>query len=73
MHLANPPIPTKCYKDPEDGFVIIGPRNFTTMRTKMGKVGKSCTFGGQIPYREDDYNRKKMFYKAELHYHNSMV
>jgi hypothetical protein len=52
------PKPKKCYKDPEEG-VLIGPRNFTTKPLRRGKVGPGTTFGGKIPYMEDDYNRKK--------------
>ena len=53
---------------------MIGPRNFTTIPMKKGKVGKLTYFGGQIPYKEDDVygNRKKMI-KSELDYHNSKV
>lgn len=52
------PKPKKCYKDPEEG-VLIGPRNFTTKPLRRGKVGPGTTFGGKVPYVEDDYNRKK--------------
>ena len=53
----------KDYKD-EEGRVVIGPRNFTTIPMKRGKVGKLTYFGGQIPYKEDDtYGNKKKLIK----------
>ena len=41
--------------------VLIGPRNIMTNPIKRGMVGKQVTFGGKIPYVEDDYNRPKYF------------
>jgi len=38
---------------------MIGPRNLLTNPPKAGIVGKNTTFGGMIPYMEDDYNRPK--------------
>ena len=50
----------KNFRDAEDnGAVIIGPRNILTMPPKVGRVGKSTSFGGKIPYTEDDFNRPK--------------
>jgi hypothetical protein len=39
------------------------------MPPKAGKVGKRTTFGGNIPYTEDDYNYKKVLLRKELEYH----
>jgi len=39
------------------------------MPPKSGKVGKRTTFGGNIPYKEDDYNYKKVLLRKELEYH----
>lgn len=66
------PKPKKCYKDKEEG-VLIGPRNFTTKPLKRGRVGPGTSFGGKIPYMEDDYNRKKELLRKELAFHNSKV
>lgn len=42
----------------------MGPRNFTAIPMKRGKVGKLTFFGGQIPYKEDDvYGNKKKLIK----------
>ena len=38
---------------------MISPRNFLTNPPKAGKVGKNTTFGGIVPYMEDDFNRPK--------------
>ena len=39
--------------------VLIHPRNFLTNPPKAGKVGKNTSFGGVVPYMEDDFNRPK--------------
>jgi hypothetical protein len=54
-YLPNPPDKKKSYRD-EEGAVIIGPRNFTTIPMKKGIVGKLTTFSGVIPYKESNYN-----------------
>ena len=43
------------------------------MPPKIGKVGRRTTFGGPIPYKEDDYNYKKVLLRKELEYHRSKV
>lgn len=60
----------KSYKN-EDGEIETGPRNFTTIPLKKGNVGKNTSFGGPIPYMEDDYNLKKKLYKKELEEHKA--
>jgi len=35
---------TKCKKDPEEGYVVIGPRNFTTKPIKRGSVDTIVLF-----------------------------
>lgn len=64
------------YKDADEG-VKIGPRNFTTMPLKRGKIGTNVHFGGNkygiVPYIEDDYNRKKALLKKEMDFHHSKV
>ena len=46
---------------------MIGPRNMLTNPPKRGVVGKNTSFGGQVPYIEDDYNRpKKMAVEERL-------
>lgn len=63
----------KNYRD-EEGAVKTGPRNFTTVPLKPGKVGKNTTFGGSIPYKEDDvYGNQKKLLKQEIEYHHSKV
>lgn len=49
------------------------PRNIQTNPIKKGQIGKQVTFGGTIPYIEDDYNRPKLFANAEREYHESML
>ena len=53
----------KSEENPRD--VLIPPRNFLTNPPKVGKVGKNTSFGGQVPYMEDDYNRPKKLAEAE--------
>ena len=59
LHIDEKPHAKKDFRG-EDG-VIIGPRNFLTNPMKEGvpgtKIGTS--FGGVIPYMEDDYDVKK--------------
>lgn len=51
----------KNFRDVENNNeVMIGPRNLLTNPPKAGIVGKNTTFGGMVPYIEDDYNRPKM-------------
>jgi ribosomal protein L14E/L6E/L27E len=66
------PGPKKNFKD-EEGAVITGPKNITTIPIKFGKVGKNVMIGEKIPYIEDDYNIKKKLAKKEMEYHHSMV
>jgi len=42
---------------------------------KEGKPGTKVgtSFGGVIPYKEDDYNIKKKILAKEMEYHNSKV
>ena len=49
--------------------VISDPPNIRTNPIKKGQVGRQVTFGGTIPYMEDDYNRPRMFLTAEREYH----
>ena len=64
----------KNYKDEENPRdVVIPPRNIMTNPIKKGKIGKQVTFGGTIPYIEDDYNRPKLFAAAEREYHYSKL
>ena len=52
-------------ENPRD--VVIGPRNMLTNPPKKGIVGKKTTFGGTVPYIEDDYTRpQKMATEARL-------
>ena len=62
----------KNYRD-EDGAVIIGPRNFTAIPMRRGKVGKLTTFGGPIPHMADNYDAKKELTKKERERHASLV
>jgi len=66
------PPPKKNYKN-EDGEIETGPRNFTTIPLKKGRIGKHTSFGGPTEYIEDDYNLKKKMYKAELEEHKKLV
>ena len=56
----------------EEGKPVSGPRNFTTIPMKRGKVGKLTTFSGPIPYVPDDYDRKKKIAWAELQAHKAL-
>jgi len=49
------------------------PPNIQTNPIKKGQNGRQVTFGGTIPYIEDDYNRPRYFAQAEREYHNSML
>lgn len=62
----------KNYRD-QEGAVITAPRNFTTTRLKVGKVGRGTTFSGPIPYMADDYNIASKLAKEETAYHRSKV
>jgi len=62
----------KNYRD-EEGAVKIGPRNFTTIPLKRGRVGRLTSFSGQIPYKEDFYDQKKLVLKGEREFHTSKV
>ena len=62
----------KNYRD-EEGAVLIGPRNVMTCPIKPGRIGKLTSFSGQIPYKEDFYDTKKLMLQKELAYHNSKV
>jgi len=65
-HIDEKPHSRKDYRDPEGG-VISGPKNFVTNAMKEGvpgtKIGTS--FGGIIPYKEDDYDIKKKILAKE--------
>ena len=50
-------------ENPRD--VLIAPRNFLTNPPKVGKVGKNTSFGGIVPYMEDDFNRPKKLAEQE--------
>jgi|TARA_B110001450_G_C17601966_1_gene473390 hypothetical protein len=52
---------------------MIGPRNFTTIPMKRGKVGKLTSFGGPVPYVADPYDNKKKIAWAELKAHQALV
>ena len=70
--MPNPPPPKKRYKN-EDGEVITAPRNFLTTKPKLGRVGRGTSFGGVIPYTEDDYNVKKKIIRKEMMFHQEKV
>lgn len=58
----------------EDGKVVIAPNNFVTTRLKVGRVGKGTTFGGKIPYVEDDNEgRRKKETRTEMELHNTKL
>jgi len=64
----------KNYKSDENPReVVIELRNVITHPIKKGQCGKYVTFGGTIPYIEDDYNRPKYFARAEREYHYTML
>lgn len=62
----------KNFKD-EEGNVMTGPRNFTTIPPKKGAIGKGTSFGGTIPYIEDEYDAAKEIAKEERQYHLSKL
>jgi hypothetical protein len=50
----------KNFRSEENGReVMIAPRNMLTNPPKAGIVGPKTTFGGVIPYMEDNYNRPR--------------
>lgn len=50
----------KNFRDQDNnGEVMTKPKNIQTNPPKMGKVGKNTSFGGMVPYTEDDFNRPK--------------
>ena len=53
----------------EEGKPIAGPRNFTAVPMKRGKVGKLTTFAGPIPYIPDPYDTKKKIAWGEYKHH----
>ena len=53
--------------------VVTQPPNIRTNPIKRGQIGKQVTFGGTVPYMEDDYNRPKYFAAAEREYHYSKL
>lgn len=57
--------PKKVYRNAE-GEVICAPRNFTTMRLKLGKTGRGTTFAGMIPHIPEDPNLRDNIKKAEM-------
>lgn len=61
----------RCEENPRD--VVTAPPNIQTNPPKRGQVGKQTTFGGNIPYMEDDYNRPKALANEELEYHKSKL
>jgi len=59
-HIDEAPPKKIDYRNPEEnGAVRIGPTNFLTNPMKRGKVGRATSFGGIVPYTEDDYDIKK--------------
>ena len=59
-HIDEAPPKKRDYRNAEEnGAVIVGPRNFLTNPMKRGKVGRATSFGGIVPYAEDDYDIKK--------------
>jgi hypothetical protein len=58
-HIDEKPAEKKNYREEDGGRVMIGPTNFLTNPMKRGKVGRATSFGGIIPYKEDDYDIKK--------------
>lgn len=59
----------KNFRDPEDGNVIIGPRNFFTNPLKVGEVGKGTSFGGHLAHLPDDLDMPKKMRRTELETH----
>jgi hypothetical protein len=69
-HIDEAPAKKKDYRDHADnGAVMVGPRNFLTNPMKRGKVGRATSFGGNIPYTEDDYDVKKKIAMRERKEH----
>jgi len=70
----NPPLPKRDFRNPEDnGAVTLGPRNFLTNPMKEGKVGRATSFGGLIPYKEDDYDRQRKIAAKERADHMGVI
>jgi len=64
----------KNYREEENPRAVkIAPPNIRTNPMKRGQVGKQVTFGGTIPYMEDDFNRPKVIAQAEREYHESKL
>ena len=62
----------KNFKD-EEGTVMIAPRNIQTNPPKVGRIGRQTSFGGVVPYMEDDYNiPKELATKARIHHQSKL-
>ena len=69
-HGDEPPAKKQDYRNAEEnGAVMTGPRNFLTNPMKRGKVGRATSFGGAVPYTEDDYDIKKKIAMKERRHH----
>ncbi len=72
-HLPEQVFVKKNFKDPEDGSVVIGPRNFTTKPPKKGQVGAGTSFGGIPKAMADGYDAAKQQRRKELESHWDII
>ena len=62
----------KNFKD-DEGCVMIAARNILTNPPKVGKIGRQTSFGGVIPYTEDEYSRPREIRTKERLHHESKL
>jgi len=53
--------------------VITEQRNILTSPMKKGKVGKGTFLAGNIPYKEDPFDRRREFEKKEREEHHKLL
>ena len=49
------------------------PKNILTNPSKLGKTGKNTSFGGNVPYMEDDFNIPKIIATEERLHGQSLM
>lgn len=72
-HMKEYELLQKNYRDDENGEVKIMPKNILTNPSKLGKTGKNTSFGGNIPYIEDDFNIPKILATEERIHGQSLM
>ena len=71
-HLTDLNVNKKVYRNAE-GEVITAPINFLTNPMKKGANGRQVYLGGNIPYKGDPYNNRKLIEKKEREEHDKLL